>query len=665
MRDVLLGEVWKVPTAQERIQNKLLSQQYQDEMDRRNELIKQANMLSGPPVMEQPMATPPEGQMLTHEQQHMQPQMPINAPSTMPIAQDAPQSTFPPQPMQTPMQNRNALAPQPQIQNYGQLQAQQQMQAMLGDQLKIVKALAESNPGAVEAYWNSNPMLKKLGSYNSEMAENGTVQHYISGPDGKPQMVGASFKVPGGKWQFVNLKDMYGEKSLKNPIDLAIKALRDEGNINPKAEEISRKVGELDRVQKGMGTPISFDAKPEDALKGVDAATASIIKKIANYQMQIPGAFALKDPKWQDILARVSLLDPDFDATQYNAKVSLKRDFMSGKTSFNIVGLNTAVGHIASLVKAAEGLKNSDWQSKNWAENFLAKNLPMTKDLKKRQGAITNAKTKFNAVTGEMASIFKASGATDQEIESWKKTIDDPATATPQQWKAFINGSLELMGSRIESINNKYEQGMGRPKDFKFMSEGSRKILKNLGVDIERLDPVVAEPKFTFGTQSQGQKQPIPAERNQNPLNIKRGGATEYLIKEGIATPGSEAKDGGNFLKFNSAEEGLEAGKKLLFDSSVYRNLTVDAAMKKWSNGAYGGNIAPQLAMKTVGSLNQQERDILVKAIIRAEGSGSVGPKSTTKGKIDRATARKYFEKYNYDKTKASAAAKRDGYEVD
>src|SRR5574343_549395 len=127
MRDVLLGEVWNVPTAQERIQNKLLSQQYQDEMDRRNELIKQANMLSGPPVMEQPMATPPEGQMLTHEQQHMQPQMPVNTPSTMPISQDAPQSTFPPQPMQNPMQNRNALAPQPQIQNYGQWQAQQKI----------------------------------------------------------------------------------------------------------------------------------------------------------------------------------------------------------------------------------------------------------------------------------------------------------------------------------------------------------------------------------------------------------------------------------------------------------------------------------------------------------------------------------------------------------
>jgi hypothetical protein len=574
MRDVLLGEVWNVPTAQERIQNKLLSMQFQDEMDRRNELIKQANMLTGPPVMEQPMATPPEGQMTMP----VQSQMPINTPSTMPIAQNAPQSTFPPQPMQNPMQNRNALAPQPQIQNYGQLQAHRETQAMLGDQLKIVKALAESNPGAVEAYWNSNPMLKKLGSYNSEMAENGTVQHYISGPDGKPQMVGASFKVPGGKWQFVNLKDIdkpAGQYKTEvdilrgaaegDPLAIRMLGLKKEGKVSSQKAPAGYRFDSNNELEPIPGGPADFKrhadqskaySKATEITAGLDSLAAAAMK-LKNH----PGL-----PRITGIMGSVPNI-PGTDAANAQA------DFDALKAQ---VGLNT----LATL-KAGTGAG---------------------------LGQVTEAEHK-------LLQNFLAALSNKQSTAALKKSLDTIIKFTEDS-KGRINSGYERLFEK-------------RPAT------------------------------------SQGQKQPIPAERNQNPLNIKRGGATEYLIKEGIATPGSEAKDGGNFLKFNSAEEGLEAGKKLLFDSSVYRNLTVDAAMKKWSNGGYGGNIAPQLAMKTVGSLNQQERDTLVKAMIRAEGSGSTGPKSTTKGKIDRATARKYFEKYNYDKTKALAAAKRDGYEVD
>jgi hypothetical protein len=235
------------------------------------------------------------------------------------------------------------------------------------------------------------------------------------------------------------------------------------------------------------------------SLEGLSEGDKSIVKQIAEYKMALPSGFSLSKPYWQNIMRHVAQYNPDFDATQYNVRMGVRRDFTTGASSKNINSLNTAVGHIDSLVKAKDALNNSNWSSVNAMENILSKHLPVTQGLVERQGQVTSARTKFNAVTSEMATIFKNTGATDQEISAWKGTIDDPASATPQQWKAFIEGALELMGSRIKSLNNKYEEGMGKPKDYNFLSKESRTILGNLGLDTSQLDPVIDNATTTTG----------------------------------------------------------------------------------------------------------------------------------------------------------------------
>jgi len=78
--------------------------------------------------------------------------------------------------------------------------------------------------------------------------------------------------------------------------------------------------------------------------------------------------------------------------------------------------------------------------------------------------------------------------------------------------------------------------------------------------------------------------------KNNNPANIKYNstGFNKTLDKAGINyTIGTKATDGGNFLKFNSIEDGNKA-QSLLLKSPSYQNLTIDAAMKRWSNSGYG-----------------------------------------------------------------------------
>lgn len=105
------------------------------------------------------------------------------------------------------------------------------------------------------------------------------------------------------------------------------------------------------------------------------------------------------------------------------------------------------------------------------------------------------------------------------------------------------------------------------------------------------------------------------AERNNNPFNIKFG---NFAAKYGATKENKPALDGGSFATFSSPQVGFQAAKDLLLGKN-YRNLTVDQAMKRWSNNGYGGNIFPEVANKRVADLNPTELDNLQKKQIVRE----------------------------------------------
>lgn len=76
------------------------------------------------------------------------------------------------------------------------------------------------------------------------------------------------------------------------------------------------------------------------------------------------------------------------------------------------------------------------------------------------------------------------------------------------------------------------------------------------------------------------------ARTHSNPGNLKYGPATARLG----AMKGQAASDGGNFAYFPDAQTGVNAIGQLL-KSGVYKNMDVDSALKKYSNGGYGAEI--------------------------------------------------------------------------
>jgi hypothetical protein len=91
--------------------------------------------------------------------------------------------------------------------------------------------------------------------------------------------------------------------------------------------------------------------------------------------------------------------------------------------------------------------------------------------------------------------------------------------------------------------------------------------------------------------------------RTNNPGNIKWTGAS-WQTALGAEDSGIQAKDGGSFAKFPNYEAGVAAQMQLL-QAPSYANLTVDEAMKRWSNNGYGGEIAQAIGISPSKKMNQ------------------------------------------------------------
>ncbi len=217
----------------------------------------------------------------------------------------------------------------------------------------------------------------------------------------------------------------------------------------------------------------------ESFLKTLSPQNAALVKGVANYKLSLSKITSLRSSAREKLTRMVMQYDPTFDMTQYATRAAIRKDFTSGKSSRSIRSLNTAVGHLKSLSEAFKKLDNTSYPIWNKIKNFGIEETG--------GGIITAVKNNINAVAGEMATVFKNSSGTDQEIKAWKDEIS--ASQSPAQVKAGIDKMIELMGSRLTAFNSQWKSGIGKPKDFRILSDNSRKILSSMGVDVNAIDP--------------------------------------------------------------------------------------------------------------------------------------------------------------------------------
>jgi hypothetical protein len=80
-----------------------------------------------------------------------------------------------------------------------------------------------------------------------------------------------------------------------------------------------------------------------------------------------------------------------------------------------------------------------------------------------------------------MATVFKGTGATDQEIKTWQDNLS--SSQSPEQLKKGVDELLQLMNGRLKAIDDQWTSSMGTTRDFHILSPQSEQILHKLGAD--------------------------------------------------------------------------------------------------------------------------------------------------------------------------------------
>lgn len=218
----------------------------------------------------------------------------------------------------------------------------------------------------------------------------------------------------------------------------------------------------------GTGAPLTtYSPQIQQAVQG-----------LANYSVD-PNSFPTRTTAKSGQMDRETAIglakqvDPGYDETQYKSRSKTRSDFSSGNARKTINSLNQAVNHLNELSETSKALNNGHFQTFNSIGNWLHK--------EKGDPQVTNFEKAANAVQTEMATVFKGSGATDQEIKSWRDTLN--SAQSPAQLQSGINELLKLMKGRLGALDDQWTSSMGGPRDFHILSPQSEQILHGLGAD--------------------------------------------------------------------------------------------------------------------------------------------------------------------------------------
>lgn len=168
---------------------------------------------------------------------------------------------------------------------------------------------------------------------------------------------------------------------------------------------------------------------------------------------------------------RLGLAQQGLGLQQQRLGLSQRKSVFGGQLGKNQLSLNTALGHIQTASDAYDQVKNTN---QAWL------NVPINKlKTETNDPNIVRLGISLNALQGEMANVFKGSGATDQEIGQWSKYLNE--NLTPAQYKAAIPQLGDLLNSRLQALS--YQQKFiapGMVDSSKTLSPHAKSVIEGL-----------------------------------------------------------------------------------------------------------------------------------------------------------------------------------------
>lgn len=269
--------------------------------------------------------------------------------------------------------------------------------------------------------------------------------------------------------------------------------------INP-GETASAKVGDttisgiLPQGQSGM----TYDTLPPNEQGIVDA--------IAEYRMPMPSRGGFPPAQRARIISALTDKYGPESATPYNAaefpaRQAALTDFKSGPSAKNITSINTVIGHVKGLADAVDKLGNT-----NALPGVLnpVKNTIGGITSSDTQAKLANFNARADAVASELGKVFGGNQPAQSLIHEWRKSLSP--NMAPDAQKAAIGSIMEMLGSRLDSLQDQWDKGVKNQRNIPFLTPKSREILSQMeqrgipNANHAALDPVGAQPTTSVQT---------------------------------------------------------------------------------------------------------------------------------------------------------------------
>lgn len=158
---------------------------------------------------------------------------------------------------------------------------------------------------------------------------------------------------------------------------------------------------------------------------------------------------------------------PPYQSFGGSTKGTVSKSFASGKPAMNVLSLNTAIGHAGTAMDAFNQVNNTN---QRWLNVPLNKARTMSNDPN-----IIKLGVSLNALHGELATVFKGTAGTDQEIGKWMENLSE--NLTPLQASVAIPQVLELLKSRQSALESMRTRGMSnRPGSGPLLSPHAKEV---------------------------------------------------------------------------------------------------------------------------------------------------------------------------------------------
>lgn len=246
----------------------------------------------------------------------------------------------------------------------------------------------------------------------------------------------------------------------QRPAQIAAQTQEAMANLPKLKAEAAKASAEAAQMKAAQGMAGAAAATPpavagernEAFLNTLSPSIATQVKALAEGRMQFPSSFALKTPYWQSMLSAVATYDPSFDQVNYNARASTRKDFTSGKAGQQVNAINTVIGHLDDLSTAADNLHNTGSPLLNVPLNAISSKLL-------GRPGVKNFNTVKKAVADEVTRVWRQAGGSEGDIKAASENLD--AAGSPEQLHQAIATYGHLLESKLQALQNQYQQGMG------------------------------------------------------------------------------------------------------------------------------------------------------------------------------------------------------------